>query len=231
MDVSALAYPQPPPSPKFGRREAGGRGKGEGQVHFTSNVLWLAAQHPRFDVLPRVVTANLITRLVFRVIDGNAANMAGCPGAEALPRDRPGRLLAKIDGRPVELQGFYLSDDDLLKVTRGLAGRKATGPQLGDGEAALVRYAVERLEGRFIKNALVAAFSPEWTDHRIKTLAKTWELRGWLTRPTNRAEARRVTPELAALAGLGDIAHASPTTETESPTADLEPAGVESLRA
>lgn len=195
-------------------------------------ILWAATQHAAaITGLPRVVNTNLTARLVFRVADRSAADAAGCPGAEALPRDKPGRLLAKIDGRPVELQGYYLADDDLLKVTRSVAGSVATGPQLGDGESALVRYAVERLGGAFVKNALAAAFSPEWSDHRIKTLAKAWELRGWLTKPANRADARRVTPELARLAGLGDLAHESPTAEAESPTTDLEPADVEGLRA
>ncbi len=43
------------------------------------------------DLLPRTVGLNLSSRLVFRVQDANAAHLAGCPGAEQIPRSRPGR--------------------------------------------------------------------------------------------------------------------------------------------
>ena len=85
-------------------------------------ILWAATQHAAaVDGLPRVVNTNLTARLVFRVADRDAARVAGCPGAEGIARDRPGRLLAKIDGKPMELQAYHLPDADLLRVARGIS--------------------------------------------------------------------------------------------------------------
>jgi len=167
--------------------------------------LWAATQHgAAVTGMPRVVNTNLTTRLVFRVADDSAARVAGCPGAETLPRDKPGRLLAKIDHDPQELQGYTLSDDALLAVARGLAGEDADKLQrLPDGEAALVRYAVDTLQGFFVVNRLAAAFAGDGvTSHKVKTLAQRWERRGLLTTPKHATDARRVTPALCALAGL-----------------------------
>jgi hypothetical protein len=181
--------------------------------------VWCATQHgAAITGLPRVVNVNLSSRFVFRVTDESASRAAlGVGGAENISPAHRGRMYAKLD-TPELLQGFYLSDDELSAITRGLADGGGESPKLSEGEAALVRFAIKRLGGRFIKNALVAAFAPDWTDHKIKTLAAAWERKGWLTKPTHRAEARTVVPELACLAGLSDVAHASPTQMAKSPT-------------
>jgi energy-coupling factor transporter ATP-binding protein EcfA2 len=173
--------------------------------------LWAATQHgAAVTGMPRVVNTNLATRLVFRVADDSAARSAGCPGAETLPRDKPGRLLVKIDHDPQELQGYTLSDDDLLAVARGLAGEDATKPKrLPDSEATLVHYAVNTLGGFFVVNRLAAAFATEGvTSHKVKTLAQQWERRGLLTTPKHATDARRVTQALCELAGLTAQANA-----------------------
>jgi DNA segregation ATPase FtsK/SpoIIIE-like protein len=85
-------------------------------------ILWCATQHASaVSGLPRVVNVNLVSRVVFRVNDRSAAQTAGCPGAEQIDRRKPGRLLAKIDGPPVELQGYYLPDERLRRLARGLS--------------------------------------------------------------------------------------------------------------
>jgi hypothetical protein len=72
----------------------------------------------------------------------------------------------------------------------------------------LVRYAVEKLDGRFTKRQLAAAFGPEWTDQRIKNLAIRWEEWGLLVRESGRCfharhgAPRMVTPALRRLAGI-----------------------------
>ncbi len=172
-------------------------------------ILWAATQHAAaLDGLPRIVNVNLATRFVFRVVDRSAAETAGCPGAERIPRDRPGRMLAKMGGPAHEVQGFYLADDKLQALTRSLArgGAGASNSKfvLTAGQAALVRFAVQELGGAFIKNKLAARFAGQWTDYAIKVLAQDWERQGLLTTPANRADPRRVTPKLAELAGLGD---------------------------
>lgn len=185
--------------------------------------LWAATQHASaVNGLPRVVNVNLTTRLVFRVADRSAADVAGCPGAERLPFDRPGRMLAKLNAAPVELQGFYLPDEALFQVAQGVAGSAATGPALSEDEMALVRYAVTRLGGAFIVNKLAAEFEGCITHHTIRGIAERWEKRGWLTSPTHRADPRRVTPELGELAGIG--AHAPSSVAHGLRVAVLEPA-------
>jgi hypothetical protein len=173
------------------------RGRGAGIF------LWAATQHAAAVAgLPRVVNVNLATRLCFRVADQSAAHAAGCVGAERIPRDRPGRLLAKVDGAPVVLQSYYVPEETLGKLVRGLSNAPS-GPQLTEREIELVRYAVTHMGGAFIKNKLAVAFADKgWTDYALKMLAATWERRGWLTAPAHRADPRRVTPELLALAGL-----------------------------
>jgi hypothetical protein len=168
----------------------------------TGVYLWLATQHAAAVTgLPRVVSVNLVTRVVFRVADRSAAEVAGCPGAERISQDRPGRLLARLGGEPQELQAYYVPDKQLAELARSVWDSNKVGPSLTGGEQALVAFAINELGGAFIKNKLVAAF-PNWTDHQVKKLAKSWEVRGWLTKPAHRAAPRRVTPELARWAGV-----------------------------
>ncbi|MBN1888802.1 MAG: DNA translocase FtsK [Thermoflexales bacterium] len=82
----------------------------------TGVILWLAATHGTADILPRVVSVNLSSRIVLRVQDAAAARLAGCPGAERIARDKPGRLLARLDSETLELQGYYLPDDRLAAL-------------------------------------------------------------------------------------------------------------------
>jgi len=163
--------------------------------------LWAATQHASaVEGLPRVVAANMARRLVFRVVDGNAARVAGCPGAQDLPVDCPGRMLARLEGGPVELQGYFVSDEALEGIARGVTGRPA-GLALSDGERALVRFAVEELGGAFIIGRLAEARLEGWTAWGIRKLAERWERRGWLTAPAHATDPRRVTPELCDLCG------------------------------
>jgi DNA segregation ATPase FtsK/SpoIIIE-like protein len=170
-------------------------------------ILWAATQHAAaITGMPRVVNVNLSSRLVFRVADPSAALAAGCPGAETLPRDKPGRMLANLDGTPQVLQGFYLSDEDLEKITRALcvsvpgAGKSMTQQQtITKAQAELVRVSLDKLGGAFIVNKL-AKIAPGWTSHKVKVLAQDWQARGWLTVPTSATSPRRVTPELVQMA-------------------------------
>ena len=94
---------------------------------------------------------------------------------------------------------------------------------LSEVEADLILYALERLDGAFIINRLDEAFRGRVSRRQIVSLAQRWEKRGWLTSPAHATDARRVTPELEALARAakavtgsqavqGDHGHRSPVT-------------------
>ncbi|MBN1890640.1 MAG: DNA translocase FtsK [Thermoflexales bacterium] len=169
-------------------------------------ILWCATQHAAaVSGLPRVVNVNLASRLVFRVNDRSAAQVAGCPGAQDIPRNRPGRMLAKLDGPPMELQGYCLSDEAVGKLVQDLR-RSGGGPTISDFERQLVRFAWENLRGAFTVNELAKVF------HRgngtINDMATRWEQMGWLTPQNGRNGSRRVTETLLRVAGLRPAAPA-----------------------
>lgn len=170
-------------------------------------LLWIASQHARFDLLPRAVGLNLASRLVFRVQDANAATLAGCPGAERIPRERPGRFLARLDAEPIPVQAYHVDDEQLRHIAQGLGAPTAPAPLVPPEQAALVRYALEHLDGCFIVGKLAAAFAGEWTHYRIAALARTWEARGWLSKPAHATDARRVMGELLGEYGVGSMEH------------------------
>lgn len=164
-------------------------------------LLWIASQHGRFDVLPRTIGLNLASRLAFRVQDANAARLAGCPGAQDISRKIPGRFIANLDGEPMMLQAYHVDDEALLAIADGL-GVSAYYPNgLSDKEVALVRFAVDELGGRFIRDRL-AAEVPGWSRHHVGKLASQWEHRRWLTAPASPVEPRMVTQELREMAGV-----------------------------
>jgi hypothetical protein len=158
-------------------------------------ILWAATQHAAAVTgMPRVVNVNLSARLVFRVADQSAAQIAGCPGAENLSRDKPGRLLAKIDGKPVELQAYHLPDDDLAKITRAIAGSKPSGPTLTTTEAALATWAIESNGGVLTLSDIRTRANVGQREAR--RLAESWERRGWLVKDAQSKNRRRVSDDL-----------------------------------
>lgn len=162
-------------------------------------ILWAATQHASaVDGLPRVVNVNLTARLVFRVADDMAARSAGCPGAEAIPRDRPGRLLAKIDGKPQELQGYNLPDDELLKVARAIAGSKPTGPTLTETERDLLTWAATDNGGALTLADIRARANVG--PNEAKRIAGSFERRGWIEKDKS-GKNRRVLTEQGRVTG------------------------------
>lgn len=165
-------------------------------------ILWAATQHAASVTgLPRVVNTNLTARLVFRVADRSAADVAGCPGAESLPRDRPGRLIAKIDGGPAELQGFYLADDALLSVARGLAAG-VTGPMLTETEQDLLTWAANENGGALALADIRAraGIGPR----EARRLADKLEARGWIQKDKMSSNRRALTEQGRTLAQNAD---------------------------
>jgi len=157
-------------------------------------VTWYATQHARYDLMPRAISLNLASRLVFRVEDRNAAQLSGCPGAERIPRDARGRFLFKWDGTIRLMQGYWLPEDTLNRLARSMRA-VSSGPTLTQDEWRAVEVAF-RL-GSFLIDGIYEALGPknaggvsrDW----LKKTAQAWERRGWLVgNPANPTEPRRI---------------------------------------
>ncbi|MBN1934538.1 MAG: DNA translocase FtsK [Anaerolineae bacterium] len=89
-------------------------------------ILVIATQHPKAKVVDTLIRSNLNTRIAFRVMDADHSrtilgfNVDG-HGAHRLPRAR-GRFLLRYDADLVELQGFYVSDEEIDRIIAGLDG-------------------------------------------------------------------------------------------------------------
>ncbi len=164
-------------------------------------VLVLATQNPKAEVLNTLIKGNLSTRIAFRVAtSGHSRTILGTKGAEGLPREIRGRMLARLDAGLVELQGFLVTDAEILALVRRLGGGPA-GLRLEPIERDLVAYAVEHLDGGFKIGQLARAFADDerTSAWRIRKLAERWEQEGLLTKPAHAAAPRKVTPRLLSL--------------------------------
>jgi hypothetical protein len=90
--------------------------------------LIIVTQNPKAKVIDTLIRGNLSTRLAFRVASPEhsrtilGSNVNG-RGAHQLPRSRRGRFMARLDGDLVEMQGYYVDDDLIRKVTKGIVGQ------------------------------------------------------------------------------------------------------------
>jgi len=164
-------------------------------------MLVLATQNPKAEVLNTLIRGNCSTRIAFRTATAVHSriilgDVTEGDGAHRIPRTIRGRMKAHLDAGLVDLQGYLVDDDELLALAQRHGGCQP--PTLSADEAALVRFAVDKLDGAFIVGKLARAFQGELTHHYIKTLARRWEHEGLLTKPAHATDARRVTPELLA---------------------------------
>lgn len=158
-------------------------------------LLWCATQHAAaLDGMPRVLNVNLVTRIAFRVADPAAARAAGCPGAQDIPVERPGRMLTRVDGAIQELQGYFLSDDDLAAITSKMAGSRYTGPALSATGVALVTWALEQ-NGGYLGLADIQA-QAGLGPREARRLAETWERRGWLVKDNHNCNRRMISDSM-----------------------------------
>jgi len=159
----------------------------------------LGTQLPSARVINPQVRANLPTAIAFQCrthLESQA--ILGTGGAEAL--DRPGLALAFLDGKWQTMQTLRVDAE-----ASGLAERVSVPPTpaLEPLHAAMVRYALEDLGGAFIIGRLYEQFGAQISKRQLTRLGQRWEMRGWLTTPAHATDPRRVTDELAALAGEG----------------------------
>lgn len=174
--------------------------------------LILSTQNPRFDILPTTVKGNLSTRIAFRVATtDHSRTILGATGAEELPRTVRGRLMARLDSRNVALQGYYLSEEALIRMADIIRGRPldiasrltnaGTRHSLRRLEREMILYAWDKLDGRFPVQDIFDHFRGRITRDEVIALGQKWERKGWLTEPSAHGDrARHVTPELAELA-------------------------------
>ena len=164
-------------------------------------ILVLATQNPKAEVLNTLIRGNMSTRIAFRVSSAeHSRTILGLGGAQKLPRTIRGRMLARLDESLVELQGFYVSDEEVL----ALAGRwsASRGVWLSPVERELVAYARQELEGAFPVHRLYEQFKGDISYRQLAKLARRWEHNGWLSPPPSVVEARQVTDELCEMAAL-----------------------------
>ncbi len=144
--------------------------------------LILATQHPKAEVLNTLIRENMGARIAFRVVSAqHSRTILDKAGAEDLPRT-PGRMVARLDGGDLqELQGYRISEEVLLSL------RKPVAPidLLGREARALLRYAVEHLDGSFPEEELLRAFRMRRGPFR--ELKDRLERAGYLQRGKNNA--------------------------------------------
>lgn len=172
-------------------------------------ILWAATQHASAVVgLPRVVNVNLATRLVFRVSDLSAAQAAGCPGAQSIPRDAPGRMLAKLNDAPMLMQAYYLADDELLAVARAVSdkqglevrGQGSEGAHIAESERGLLEWAARENDGYLSIEDIQARGGVG--RYQARRIAEQFERRGWLAKDPRADNRRRLTAEILGVLGL-----------------------------
>ena len=163
-------------------------------------VLVLATQNPKAEVLNTLIRGNCSTRIAFRVVTPeHSRTILGIGGAQDLPQSIRGRMLARLEAQPVELQGYLVTDQVIRTVTDRLRAQPPS--PLSPGEAQLVLYALHYLDGRFKIRELSKAF-PQFSYRRIKDFSQRWQQRGWLVAGPTRADSKAVTSELARLAAI-----------------------------
>ena len=161
--------------------------------------LIVGTQLPSAKVISPQVRGNLATAIAFQCrthLESQA--ILGTAGAEKL--DRPGLALAFLDGRWQTVQTLRVDPESSDLAERVSA---PPAPALEPVEMALVRYALDELGGAFIIGRLYEQFGAQISKRQLTRLGQRWEMRGWLTTPAHATDARKVTGELAALAGEG----------------------------
>ncbi len=189
--------------------------------------LVVMTQNPKAEYLATEVRGNCSLRIAFACNEAaQSRTILDKPGAEQLPNDVPGRLLAVLPGRPelVEAQAFYLDDAALAQVVRHLPFKKqAPAEATGEAEAEapaldplaqkLVAFADQAFNGAFPINEIYNSINEGIQEgrrprdehiqkHKIEKVGKQLESRGLLVRGDGVNKPRMITNDLRALCGL-----------------------------
>ena len=162
----------------------------------------LVGHNWRAKDVPRALSAMFPVRISFRVSDDTTATVVlGSRhwGKEAQSLRQPGRGVLYLNGQYSIFQAYRLTAEQAVST------QPVDLNPLSEVERALVAYALEQLEGRFIVNRLAQAMAGRAqpiSHHQVQKIAEQFERRSWLTKPQHATDARRITPELARLAGV-----------------------------
>ena len=96
--------------------------------------------------------------------------------------------------RPLSWSG----QEETLEVEARTVGDAPS--MLTDDERALMRYALEHMGGKFNIRDLAEAFRGSISQRRIEQLSRQWESLGWLAAGPTRADGKRITKRLLAVA-------------------------------
>jgi DNA segregation ATPase FtsK/SpoIIIE-like protein len=173
----------------------------------------LAAHSWREKDVSRTLSALLPTRVCFKVGDDTTGTVilnSKMAGKQAMTFSHPGRGYLVLSGHRQIFQSYHLPAETLRELLAQAAQGQSPTP-LNPVEVALVQYALEQLGGAFTVNKLdkavqagkVPGVGAEFKYHRIQALAEEFAQKGWITKPKHATDSRKVTPELAKLAGLG----------------------------
>jgi DNA segregation ATPase FtsK/SpoIIIE-like protein len=156
----------------------------------------VGTQKPTVDAVDTHLRANLETPIAFKTRTASDSRVIlDRVGAEAL--DRPGLALTYVGQRWRKVQVLYAEPEMMEDI---LGDVKADRVVLSEVEQALVRYAVEELDGAFIINKLYEALGDRISKHALTKLGKRWQHRGWLSDPEHATAPRNVTGKLRSLA-------------------------------
>ena len=191
--------------------------------------LVVMTQNPKAEYVATEVRGNCSLRIAFACNEmAQSRTILDKPGAEQLPRDVPGRLLAVLPGKAelVEAQAFYLDDAALAQVVRNLPFKKAVptssranapveAPSTGLDEMTqtLVKFADKAFNGTFPINEIYNTINEGIQEgrrpreehiqkHKIEKVGKQLEGRGLLMRGDGVNKPRVITNDLRALCGL-----------------------------
>ena len=168
--------------------------------------LVLSATNPRGDVLDGLIRTNCPIRMCFGVPEASVSlSVLGVKGAEKIPGDAKGRMLARLgNGALTEIQTYFLDDAQLAAITGHLCKRNTRADvkpaaALSTLELNLVEHALAQLNGQFLVGKLYTAFEGSVPKDTIARTAQLWQRKGWLTTPAHATDGRKVTAVLKEL--------------------------------
>jgi hypothetical protein len=167
----------------------------------------LATQSPRAQIINANLKAVCNTRIGFRVASATDSRVIlDLPDAARIPKGVPGRMVALLKGGLSTLQGYYISDEDLLKFQQSFMTEGPTSVEdvLTPQERWVANIACFDLGGQFKIDEIYAITGPKSeggvSRRWLVETARRWERLGWLaSNPSDPTQARVVTDAFKAI--------------------------------
>lgn len=187
--------------------------------------LIFTTQNPKAEYVATEIRGNCSLRIAFGCNEvAQSRTILDKAGAEQLPKDVPGRLLAALPGKAelVEAQAYFLNDEALERVIRDLPFVKATAevaPQVPQSFVPdafvrkLVEFADAQFAGAFPINEIYTGINAGIQEgqrpreehipkHKIEKLGKLLETEGLLFRGDGVNKPRLISDSLRVKCGL-----------------------------